>query len=100
MATTQFLGMISNYLFWPSLLLPGWTVTPDRVARWSTKPSVPSPPGTPRLDQGRPPTAEAHRPRQGPAATKQLMPTQSRPWHQGIRGASQGRTPKEGVSMC
>ncbi|MGA4728605.1 TetR/AcrR family transcriptional regulator [Micromonospora taraxaci] len=31
MATTQFLGMISNYLFWPSLLVPGWTVTPDRV---------------------------------------------------------------------
>jgi len=31
MAATQFLGMISNYLFWPSLLLPGWTVTPDRT---------------------------------------------------------------------
>ncbi|MDG4839010.1 TetR/AcrR family transcriptional regulator [Micromonospora sp. WMMD967] len=31
MATTQFLGMISNYVFWPSLLVPGWTVTPERV---------------------------------------------------------------------
>ncbi|MGW0214291.1 TetR/AcrR family transcriptional regulator [Micromonospora chokoriensis] len=31
MATTQFLGMISNYVFWPSLLVPGWTVTPDRT---------------------------------------------------------------------
>ncbi|MFJ8829566.1 TetR/AcrR family transcriptional regulator [Micromonospora aurantiaca] len=31
MAATQFLGMISNYLFWPRLVLPGWTVTPDRT---------------------------------------------------------------------
>ncbi|WP_422740111.1 TetR/AcrR family transcriptional regulator [Micromonospora sp. WMMD729] len=31
MAATQFLGMISNYLFWPCLLVPGWTVTPDRA---------------------------------------------------------------------
>ncbi|MDG4830090.1 TetR/AcrR family transcriptional regulator [Solwaraspora sp. WMMD1047] len=31
MAATQFLGMISNYLFWPSLLLPDWTVTPART---------------------------------------------------------------------
>ncbi|WP_341716462.1 TetR/AcrR family transcriptional regulator [Micromonospora sp. FIMYZ51] len=32
MAATQFLGMISNYLFWPSLLLPDWTVAPARTA--------------------------------------------------------------------
>lgn len=31
LAATQFLGMISNYLFWPSLLLPDWTVTPART---------------------------------------------------------------------
>jgi AcrR family transcriptional regulator len=31
MAATQFLGMISNYLFWPTLLVPGWTVTPQRA---------------------------------------------------------------------
>ncbi|AXO36432.1 TetR/AcrR family transcriptional regulator [Micromonospora chalcea] len=31
MAATQFLGMISNYLLWPSLVLPDWTVTPDRT---------------------------------------------------------------------
>ncbi|TBL35502.1 MULTISPECIES: TetR/AcrR family transcriptional regulator [unclassified Micromonospora] len=31
MAATQFLGMISNYLFWPRLLLPDWTVTPARM---------------------------------------------------------------------
>ena len=31
MAATQFLGMISNYLFWPSLVVPGWTVTPERA---------------------------------------------------------------------
>ncbi|MGC4835064.1 TetR/AcrR family transcriptional regulator [Micromonospora vinacea] len=31
MAATQFLGMISNYLFWPRLLLPDWTVTPART---------------------------------------------------------------------
>ncbi|MEV5630547.1 TetR/AcrR family transcriptional regulator [Micromonospora tulbaghiae] len=31
MAATQFLGMISNYLFWPTLLLPDWTVTPARA---------------------------------------------------------------------
>ncbi|GIE28686.1 hypothetical protein Ait01nite_017310 [Actinoplanes italicus] len=31
MAATQFLGMISNYLFWPSLIVPGWTVTSERV---------------------------------------------------------------------
>ncbi|AEB44460.1 regulatory protein tetr [Micromonospora maris AB-18-032] len=31
MAATQFLGMISNYLFWPSLLLPDWTVSPART---------------------------------------------------------------------
>jgi len=30
LATTQFLGMISNYVFWPRLLVPGWSVTPDR----------------------------------------------------------------------
>ncbi len=52
MAATQFLGMISNYLFWPSLVLPGWTVTPARttavveeavrtmVARYGTGPAV------------------------------------------------------------
>ncbi|KAB1905312.1 TetR/AcrR family transcriptional regulator [Micromonospora sp. AMSO1212t] len=32
MAATQFLGMISNYLFWPGLLLPDWTVTPARAS--------------------------------------------------------------------
>jgi TetR/AcrR family transcriptional regulator, regulator of autoinduction and epiphytic fitness len=32
LAATQFLGMISNYLLWPALVLPGWTVTPDRTA--------------------------------------------------------------------
>ena len=26
LATTQFLGMVSNYLFWPRLLVPGWSV--------------------------------------------------------------------------
>ncbi|MBQ1042611.1 MULTISPECIES: TetR/AcrR family transcriptional regulator [unclassified Micromonospora] len=31
MAATQFLGMISNYLFWPRLVLPDWTVTPERT---------------------------------------------------------------------
>ncbi len=31
MAATQFLGMISNYLFWPRLVVPGWTVTSERV---------------------------------------------------------------------
>ncbi|MFG3683293.1 TetR/AcrR family transcriptional regulator [Micromonospora chalcea] len=31
LAATQFLGMISNYLLWPSLVLPDWTVTPDRT---------------------------------------------------------------------
>ncbi|GAB6903074.1 TetR/AcrR family transcriptional regulator [Kineosporia succinea] len=31
LAATQFLGMISNYLFWPRLLIPGWSVTPERV---------------------------------------------------------------------
>jgi hypothetical protein len=31
MAATQYLGMISNYLFWPSLLLPDWTVPPARM---------------------------------------------------------------------
>jgi TetR/AcrR family transcriptional regulator, regulator of autoinduction and epiphytic fitness len=33
LATTQFLGMISNYLFWPALLVPGWQVDADRVAQ-------------------------------------------------------------------
>ena len=31
MAATQFLGMISHYLFWPRLVVPGWTVTPERA---------------------------------------------------------------------
>ncbi|GAB2593938.1 TetR family transcriptional regulator [Paractinoplanes abujensis] len=31
MAATQFLGMISNYLFWPRLVVPGWAVTPEQV---------------------------------------------------------------------
>ncbi|MBC8991073.1 TetR/AcrR family transcriptional regulator [Micromonospora chalcea] len=31
MAATHFLGMISNYLLWPRLVLPDWTVTPDRT---------------------------------------------------------------------
>ncbi|MBB5115972.1 TetR/AcrR family transcriptional regulator [Micromonospora echinospora] len=31
MAATQFLGMISNYLLWPRLVLPDWTVTADRT---------------------------------------------------------------------
>lgn len=31
MAATQFLGMISNYLFWPRLVLPEWTVDDART---------------------------------------------------------------------
>lgn len=31
MAATQFLGMISNYLFWPRLVVPGWTVDQTRA---------------------------------------------------------------------
>lgn len=31
LAATQFLGMISNYVFWPALLVPSWTVTASRV---------------------------------------------------------------------
>ncbi|WP_156756401.1 TetR/AcrR family transcriptional regulator [Actinokineospora pegani] len=33
LAATQFLGMISNYVFWPTLLVPGWEVGADRVAQ-------------------------------------------------------------------
>lgn len=33
LAATQFLGMISNYLFWPTLLVPGWQVSTERVAQ-------------------------------------------------------------------
>ena len=33
LAATQFLGMISNYLFWPKLLLLDWQVTSARVAQ-------------------------------------------------------------------
>ncbi|WP_193612318.1 TetR/AcrR family transcriptional regulator [Nocardioides lijunqiniae] len=32
LAATHFLGMISNYVFWPTLLVPGWDVAPARVA--------------------------------------------------------------------
>ena len=32
LAATQFLGMISNYVFWPTLLVPGWQVSSDRAA--------------------------------------------------------------------
>lgn len=32
LTSTQFLGMIANYLLWPRLLIPGWTVGPDRQA--------------------------------------------------------------------
>jgi TetR/AcrR family transcriptional regulator of autoinduction and epiphytic fitness len=32
LAATQFLGMISNYVFWPALLVPGWEVSAERVA--------------------------------------------------------------------
>lgn len=32
LAATQFLGMVSNYLFWPRLLVPGWTVSRTRTA--------------------------------------------------------------------
>ncbi len=31
LAATQFLGMISNYVFWPALLVPDWEVSDDRV---------------------------------------------------------------------
>ncbi|WP_256328519.1 TetR/AcrR family transcriptional regulator [Nocardioides sp. YR527] len=31
LATTQFLGMISNYLFWPRLLVPDWSVSSTRT---------------------------------------------------------------------
>ncbi|GAB3250102.1 TetR/AcrR family transcriptional regulator [Kineosporia babensis] len=31
LAATQFLGMISNYLFWPRLLLPEWNVSAERA---------------------------------------------------------------------
>ena len=33
LAATQFLGMISNYVFWPTLLVPGWHVTAGRVVQ-------------------------------------------------------------------
>ena len=33
LAATQFLGMISNFLFWPRLLVPGWTVPDARAAQ-------------------------------------------------------------------
>lgn len=33
LAATQFLGMISNYVFWPTLLVPDWQVSADRVAQ-------------------------------------------------------------------
>lgn len=32
LAATQFLGMISNYVFWPALLVPDWTVSAERAA--------------------------------------------------------------------
>lgn len=32
LAATQFLGMISNVIFWPRLLVPGWTVNDIRAA--------------------------------------------------------------------
>ncbi len=31
LAATRFLGMISNYVFWPTLLVPGWEVSAERV---------------------------------------------------------------------
>jgi TetR/AcrR family transcriptional regulator of autoinduction and epiphytic fitness len=40
LAATQFLGMISNYLFWPTLLVPDWQVVDEAVrttvARYAT----------------------------------------------------------------
>ncbi|MEV7432008.1 MULTISPECIES: TetR/AcrR family transcriptional regulator [unclassified Nocardioides] len=33
LAATQFLGMISNYVFWPTLLVPGWEVGDERVTQ-------------------------------------------------------------------
>ncbi|WP_026240438.1 TetR/AcrR family transcriptional regulator [Parafrankia discariae] len=33
LAATQFLGMISNYVFWPTLLVPDWKVSAVRVAQ-------------------------------------------------------------------
>jgi AcrR family transcriptional regulator len=33
LAATQFLGMISNYVFWPTLLMPGWEVSAERVTQ-------------------------------------------------------------------
>ncbi|MCG8914202.1 TetR/AcrR family transcriptional regulator [Actinokineospora sp. PR83] len=33
LAATQFLGMISNYVFWPALLVPGWEVSAERVSQ-------------------------------------------------------------------
>lgn len=33
LAATQFLGMISNYVFWPTLLVPGWEVGDERTVQ-------------------------------------------------------------------
>lgn len=33
LAATQFLGMISNFVFWPTLLLPGWAPEPPAIER-------------------------------------------------------------------
>lgn len=33
LAATQFLGMISNYVFWPTLLVPDWEVSAERAAQ-------------------------------------------------------------------
>jgi AcrR family transcriptional regulator len=31
LATTQFLGMIANYVLWPALLVPDWSASPERT---------------------------------------------------------------------
>lgn len=33
MAATQFLGMIADYVFWPRLLLPHWSPSPEQTSR-------------------------------------------------------------------
>lgn len=61
MATTQFLGMISNYLFWPRLLVPGWSVDPERatevideaVATMMTRYAAPGPGAADRRERRR-----------------------------------------------
>lgn len=61
LAAAQFPDMISNCVFWPTLLVPGWEVSAERVAQLVDEAVRAIAARNPTTGPGHPPTTESRR---------------------------------------